>query len=98
MYKLYEKHLYSKYGYCYVVFDYCENGPCTKDIQHANRSGKVLPDITFTSDEKCIKYQDDFLDNLNNKSRFIAGMSNHLSQIRFQCVADVDTAIAKILW
>ena len=98
MYKLYEKHLYSKYGYCYVVFDYCENGPCTKDIQHANRSGKVLPDITFTSDEKCIKYQDDFLDKLNNKSRFIAGMSNHLSQIRFQCVADADTAIAKILW
>ena len=98
MYKLYENHLYSKYGYCYVVFDYCENGPCTKDIQHANRSGKVLPDITFTSDEKCIKYQDDFLDNLNNKSRFIAGMSNHLSQIRFQCVADADTAIAKILW
>ena len=98
MYKLYEKHLYSKYGYCSVVFDYCENGPCTKDIQHANRSGKVLPDITFTSDEKCIKYQDDFLDNLNNKSRFIAGMSNHLSQIRFQCVADADTAIAKILW
>ena len=98
MYKLYEKHLYSKYGYCYVVFDYCENGPCTKDIQHANRSGKVLPDITFTSDEKCIKYQDDFLDKLNNKSRFIAGMSNHLSQIRFQRVADADTAIAKILW
>ena len=97
MYKLYEKHLYSKYGYCYVVFDCCESGPSTKDIQHANRSGKVLPGITFTSDEKCIKSQDDFLDNQNNKSRFIAGLSNHLSQIRSQCVANTDTAIAKIV-
>ena len=92
-----EKHLYSKYGYCYVVFDCCESGPFSKDIQHTNRSDKVLPDFTLTSDEKCIKSQDDFLDNHNNKFRFIAGLSNHLFQIRFQCVADADAAIAKIV-
>ena len=92
-----EKHLYSKCGYCYVVFDCCESGPFTKDIQHTNRSDKVLPDFTLTSDEKCIKSQDDFLDNHNNKFRFIAGLSNHLFQIRFQCVADADAAIAKIV-
>ena len=97
MYKLYEKHLYSKHGYCYVVFDCCGSGLPTKDIQHLNRSGKVLPDITFTSDEKCIKSQDDFLDNRNNEARFIAGLSNHLSQNGFQCVAGTDTTIAKIV-
>ena len=32
-YKLYEKHLYSKYGYCYVVFDCYRNGPSAKDMQ-----------------------------------------------------------------
>ena len=58
--KLYEKHLYSKYRYCYVVFDCCGSGPFTKDIQHTNRSGKVLLDITFTSDGKCVKSEDDF--------------------------------------
>ena len=88
MYKSCEKHLYSKYGYCYIVFDCCESGPSTKDIQHTNRSGKVLRDITFTSDEKRVKYQDHFLDNQNNKAHFIAGLSNYLSQNGFQCVAD----------
>ena len=48
MYTLYEKHLYSKYGYCYGVFDCCRTAPSTKDKQHKNRSGKVLPDISFT--------------------------------------------------
>ena len=61
MYKLCEKDLYSKYGYCYVVFDCCGSGPSTKDTQHTNRSGKVLPNITLISDEKCVKSQDDFL-------------------------------------
>ena len=32
MYKLYEKYLYSKHGYCYVVFDCRGSGPSTKDI------------------------------------------------------------------
>ena len=53
IYKLYKKHLYSKYGY-YVVFDCYGNGP-------KNVIG--LPHITFKSDEKCIKSQDNFLDN-----------------------------------
>ena len=66
MYKLYEKHLRSKYGYCCVVFDCCGSGPSAKDIQHKNRSGKVLPDITFISDEKYVRSQDNFLDNQNN--------------------------------
>ena len=79
------------------MFDCCGSGPSTKDKQHTNRSGKVLPDITFTSDEKCVKYQDDCLDNQNNKARFIAGLSNHLSQNGFQCVGDADTTIAKIV-
>ena len=86
----------SKYGYCYVVFDCRGSGPSTKDKQHTNRSGKVLPDITFTSDDKCVKSQDDFLDNQNNKARFIVGLSNQLSQNNFQCAAGADTAIAKI--
>ena len=54
MYKLYEKHLYSKYGYCYIVLDCCGGSPSTIDIQHTNRSGKDLRDITFTSGEKCV--------------------------------------------
>ena len=78
------------------MFNCCGSGPSTKDNQHTNRSGKVLPDITFTSDEKCVKYQDDFLDNQNNKACFIVGLNNHLSQNGFQCVADTDTTIAKI--
>ena len=53
---------------------------------------------TFTSDEKCVKYQDNFLDNQNKKARFIVGLSNHLSQNGFQCVADADTTIAKIIF
>ena len=79
--------MYSKYGYCYVVF-YCRgSGPSTKDKQHTNRSVKVLPDITFTSDDKCVKSQDDFLDNQNNKARFIVGLRNQLSQNIFQCAS-----------
>ena len=78
------------------MFDCRGKGPSSKDKQHTNRSGKVLPDITFTSDEKCVKYQDDFLDNQNNKACFIVGLNNHLSQNGFQCVADTDTTIAKI--
>ena len=97
MYKLNEKYLYCKYGYCYAVFDCCGRGPSKKDIQHTNRSGIVLPDITFTSDEKCIKSRDKFLDNQNNKDRFIAGLSNHLSQNHFQCVADTNRRVAKIV-
>ena len=57
MYKLYEKHLYSKYVYCCDVFDCYGSGPFTKDLQYTNRSDKVLPGITFTSDEKCVKSQ-----------------------------------------
>ena len=48
IYKSYERHLYSKFGYCYVVFDGYGNGPSTKDMQHIKRSGKVSPNITFT--------------------------------------------------
>ena len=76
------------------MFDCCGSGPSTKDMQHTNRSGKVLPDITFKSDGKCVKSQDHFL---ITKAHFIAGLSNHLSQNRFQCVADDDTTIAKIV-
>ena len=43
------------------------------------------------------QYQDNFLGNQNNKARFIVGLSNHLSQNGFQCVADADTTIAKIV-
>ena len=102
MYKLHENHLYSKYGCCYIVFDCffcccccCGSGPSTKDIQHTNRSGKVLLDITFTLDEKCVKSQDDFWDSQNKESRFIVGLSNHLSENGCQCVADADTTTAK---
>ena len=49
IYKSCERHLHSKFGYCYVVFDGCRNGPSTKDMQHIKRSGKVSPNITFTS-------------------------------------------------
>ena len=97
IYMLYEKSLYSKYGYCQVVFDCCGSGPSTKAIQHANRSGKVLSDSTLTSDEKCVRSQDDFLDNQSNKTRFIAGLNNHLSRNGFQCVADDYTTITKIV-
>ena len=48
-------------------------------MQHTNRSSMGLPDITIISDEKCRKSQNDFLDNQNNKARFIAGLNNHLS-------------------
>ena len=44
------------------------------------------------------QYQDNFLGNQNNKARFIVGLSNHLSQNGFQCVADADTTIAKIIF
>ena len=80
------------------MFDCCGSGPSAKDIQHTNRSGNVFPDITFTSDEKCVKSQDNFLDNQNNKARFIFGLSNHLSQNRFQSVADADTTMSKLFW
>ena len=96
IYKLYKKHLYSKFGYCYVLFDCYGNGPSTKDMQHQNRSGKVSPNITLTSDEKSIKSQDEFLDDRKNKARFIAGLSNHLFQNGFHCVADADATIAKV--
>ena len=79
IYKLYKKHLYCKYGYCYFAFDCCGNGPSTKDIHYTNRSGTGLPDNNFISGEKCLKSQDNFLNNQNNKVRFIAGLSNHLS-------------------
>ena len=78
IYKLYEKHWHSKYGYCDVVSDCYGNGPSAKDMQHTNRSGTGLPDITFKSDEKCVKSQDDFLNNQNNKARFAAGLRNYL--------------------
>ena len=42
-------------GYCCVVFDEYGNGPSTKDMQDTKRSGKVPPNITFTSDAKCLK-------------------------------------------
>ena len=84
MHKLYEKHFSNKFVYCYVVFDCCGSGPSTKDIQHTNRSGKVLHDITITSDEKCVKSQNEILDNQNNKAHFITGLSDHLSQNGFQ--------------
>ena len=93
IYKLYEKHLYSKYGYCYVVFDCYGNGPSSKDMQHANKYGTGLPDITFISDEKCVKSQDDFLVNQNNKAHFIVGLSNLLFQNGFQRVADADAPL-----
>ena len=78
IYKLYEKHWHSKYGYCDVVSDCYGNGPSPKDMQHTNRSGTGLPDITFKSDEKCVKSQDDFLNNQNNKARFAVGLRNYL--------------------
>ena len=78
------------------MFDCRGSGPSTKDKQHTNRSGKVLPDITFTSDKKSVKSQDDFLDNQNNKARFIVGLSNHLSQNRSQSVADVERTMPKL--
>ena len=56
IYMLYKIHLYNKFGYCYVVLDGYGNGPSTKDKQHIKRNGKVLPNITFTSDTKCIKF------------------------------------------
>ena len=58
---------------------YYGNGSSTKDMQHTNRSGTGLPDITFKSDEKCVKSQDDFLNIQNNKARFVAGLRNYLS-------------------
>ena len=88
---------------CLVVFFFvffffcCGSGPSTKDIKHTNRSGKVLLDITFTLDEKCVKSQDDFWDNQNKEARFIVGLSNHLSENGCQCVADADTTTAKIV-
>ena len=78
------------------MFDCWGSGPFIKDIQHTNRSSKVLRDITFTSDKKSVKSQDDFLDNQNNKARFIVGLSNHLSQNYSQSVADVDTTMPKL--
>ena len=83
MHKLCEKYLYSKHRYCYVAFDCCGSGPSTKYIQHTNRSGKVLSNTTFTSDEKCVKSQDDLLDNQNNEVRCVAGFRNHSSQNGF---------------
>ena len=79
------------------MFDCCGSGPSTKAIQYANRSGKVLSDSTLTSGEKCVRSQDDFLDNQSNKTRFIAGLNNHLSRNGFQCVADDYTTITKIV-
>ena len=63
IYKLNERYLYSQFGYCYVVFDGYENGPSTKDMHHIERSYKVSPKVTFASDTKCVKSQDEFLDN-----------------------------------
>ena len=45
IYKLHEKHLHSKYGYCYVLFDCYGNGPSTKDMQHANIMAQVCPTL-----------------------------------------------------
>ena len=73
IYKSCERRLYSKFGYCYVVFDGYENGPSTKVMQHIKRNGKVSPNITFTSNTKCIKSQNKLLDNQNNKAHLIAG-------------------------
>ena len=38
-----------------------------------------------------------FFDNQKKKNRFIVGVSNYLSQNGLQCVAHVDTTIAKIV-
>ena len=68
-------------------------------MHHIKRSCKVSPNVTFESDTKFVKPQDEFLDNQNDKAHFIAGSSNHLSQNSFagyQCVADADTAIARV--
>ena len=75
------------------MFDCYGNDPSTKDMQHTNTSGADLPDITLYQMKKS---QDNFSDNQNNKDRFIAGLSNRLSQNGFQCVADADTTIAKV--
>ena len=45
-YKLYEKHLYSKFGYYYVAFDCYGHGPSVKDMQHTKRSvAKLRPTL-----------------------------------------------------
>ena len=38
-------------------------------------STKVVPKITFRSDTKCVKSQDGFLDNQNNKAHLSADLS-----------------------
>ena len=53
MYKLYQKHLYSKYGYYYVVFDCCWSGPSQKiyniQIEVAFKwLSEVISEISFT--------------------------------------------------
>ena len=52
IYKSSKRHLYRKFGYCYVVFDGYGNGPSPKDMQNIKRSGTVSPNITFTSNIK----------------------------------------------
>ena len=79
IYKLHEKHLYIKYGYCYVVFDFYGNGPSTKDTQYTKEVVQICQTLPSYQMKKCVKSQDDFLDNQNNKARFIPGLSNHLS-------------------
>ena len=95
-----ERHLYSKFGFCYVVFDGYENDPSTKDMQYIKRNGKVSPNITFTSNTKYIKSQDKLLDNQNNKAHLIAGSSNYMSKNGFQvyqCVEDADATIVRVV-
>ena len=53
-------------------------------MRHIKSSGKASPSITLTSDTKCLKSQDEILDNQNNKIHLIAGLRTQLSQNGFQ--------------
>ena len=53
-------------------------------MRHTKSSGKASPNMTLTSDTKCLKSQDEILNNQNNKIHLIAGLRTQLSQNGFQ--------------
>lgn len=85
------------YGLASIAFDgYSDLS--TKDSEHARRAQKKCHDIEGKEINQCTTTQDRFLSNENNKSQFIALISQYLRndhQNVINCNGDADTTIVK---
>ena len=95
----YDNYLSSKYGSSNttIVFD-GYSGPSTKDMTHNKRSKTISSEVLFSNDMKLTTSKEEFLSNVNNKSRFLMELGNFLQQKGFTVLnsqGDADVMIVK---